>query len=188
MRVGLVWGTQAQRLRRRKSRQSGQYRGSGHSSCEVLSEAIDALDQSLQQTTTEHEGAAVADKGKRYARYGHETYGHGDVHEHMHREERGDADGEQRAEPVAGEARNANAVYKDQTKQAENREASQKTFFLGDYREDEIVVRDTGGQVAELRLRALRPPLAGESAGPNRDQGLIDVPRRTGAPRVDGLR
>lgn len=130
----------------------------------------------MQQAATKHKGATVADKGKRYARDGHEPDGHGDVHEHMHREQHRDADGEQGAEAVAGEARDADAVEQHQTEQAENREASQKSFFLGDDREDKIVVRDRAGQVAELGLRALGPALAGEAAGADGDERLALVP------------
>src|SRR5690606_24590546 len=131
-RLGLGRGAGRRRLRRRKFRPRGRDRGKASFSREVLSEAMDALDQSLQQAATEHEGATVADKGKWYARDGHEPDGHGDVHEHMHGEEDGDADGNEGAEAVAGQPRDAYAVEQYQTKQAENREASQKSFFLGD--------------------------------------------------------
>ena len=126
-------------------------------SCEILPEAPDALDQSLQQAATKHKGATVADKGKRYARNGHQPDGHGDVHEHMHREEHRDADGEQGAEPIPCGTGDANAVEQHQPKQAENRKTSQKSFFLRDDREDKIVVRDGAREIAKLRLRALRP-------------------------------
>ena len=52
---------------------------------------IDALNQSLQQAAAEHESAAVADEGKRYAGDRHQTDGHGDVDEYMHRGEHRDA-------------------------------------------------------------------------------------------------
>src|SRR4051812_5845150 len=69
-------------------------------SCEILPEAPDALDQSLQQAATKQKGTAVADEGKRYARNRHQPDRHGDVHKHMHGEEYGDADGEQRTQAV----------------------------------------------------------------------------------------
>ena len=119
----------------------------------------------MQQAATKHERATVADEGKRYARDGHEADGHGDVHKHVHGEQHSDADGEQSAEAVPCGTGDANAVEQNQTEQTENREASQKSFFLGDDREDKIVVRDRAGQVAELGLRALGPALAGETAG-----------------------
>src|SRR6266542_3289698 len=114
-------------MRRRKFRQSGRGREEGIS-CEILPEAIDALDQSLQQAATEHKGATVADKGKRYARDGHQPDGHGDVHKHMHREQHRDADGEQSAEAVSSETGDANAVEQHNSKETENRKTSQKSF------------------------------------------------------------
>ncbi len=61
---------------------------------EVPPKPIDALDQSLQQAAAEHEGAAVANEGKRYAFNRHQADGHGDVDEHMHGEEHRDAERE----------------------------------------------------------------------------------------------
>ena len=144
-------------------------------SCEILPEAPDALDQSLKQTATEHKGATVADEGKRYARNGHQPDGHGDVHEHMHREEHRHANGDQDAEPVPRGTSDAYAVEQHQPKQAQDREASQKTFFLGDNREDEIVVGDGAGQVTQLGLRALRPTLAAQAAAADRDERLREI-------------
>ena len=59
---------------------------------EVPPETIDALDQSLQQAAAEHEGAAVANKRKRYTFDRHQADGHGDVDEHMHGHEHRDAE------------------------------------------------------------------------------------------------
>ena len=77
---------------------------------ELLSEPIDALDQSLQHTTTEHKGATVADEGKRYAGNRHQPDGHGDVNEYVDREQHRHAEGEKSAEAVTGKARDAYAV------------------------------------------------------------------------------
>ena len=79
----------------------------------------------MQQAATEHKGATVANEGKWYARDGHEPDGHGNVHKHVDREKHGDTDGNETAEPIPGEARDTNAIEQNQTKQAENREASQ---------------------------------------------------------------
>ena len=88
----------------------------------------------------------------------------------MHREEHRDADGEQGAEPVPCGTGDANAVEQHYPKQAQDREASQKSFFLGDDREDKIVMCDRARQVAELRLRALRPALADQAAAADGDE------------------
>ena len=101
----------------------------------------------MQQAATEHKGATVADEGKRYARDGHETDGHGDVDEHMHGEQHRHADGDEGAEAISSETGDADAIEQNQTKQAENREASQESFFLGDDRENKIVMRDRARQV-----------------------------------------
>jgi hypothetical protein len=96
----------------------------------------------LQQAATEHKGATVADEGKRYARDGHEPDGHGDVHKHMHQKQHRHAEGDEGAETVSRETGDADAVEQYQTKQAENRDASQETEFFGNYRKDKVVVRD----------------------------------------------
>src|SRR5688572_7957972 len=144
-------------------------------SCEILPESPDALDQSLQQAATKHEGATVADEGKRYARDGHQPDGHGDVHKHVHREEHRDADGEQGAEPVPCGTSDAYAIKQYQSKQAQDREASQKSFFLVNDREDKIVVRNSARQITQLRLGALRPALADEAAAADRNERLLKV-------------
>src|SRR4051812_37726860 len=133
-------------------------------SCEILPEAPDALDQSLQQAATKHEGATVADEGKRYARYGHQPDGHGDVHKHMHREEHRHADGDQGAESVPCGTSDANAIEQHYPKQAQDREASQKSFFLGDNREDKIVMCDRARQITKLSLPSLGPAFAHQTA------------------------
>src|ERR1041384_5736809 len=86
-------GTKARQLGRRKFRQGGRYRGKAIS-CEILSKAIDALDQSLQQAATEHEGATVAKKGKCSPGEGHAPDGQGDVHKDMHEKRPRAAEGE----------------------------------------------------------------------------------------------
>ena len=73
----------------------------------------------MQQAATKHEGATVADEGKRYARDGHEPDGHGDVHKHVHQEQHRHAKGEEGAETVSRETGDANAVEQNQPKQAE---------------------------------------------------------------------
>src|SRR5258708_4957715 len=108
----------------------------------ILPEPIDALDQSLQQTATEHKGAAVANKGKRYAGDRHEPDGHGNIDENMDRKQHRHAKREECTKTVASEARDANSIHQNQTKQTENRNASQKSFFLRENGEDKIVMRD----------------------------------------------
>ena len=94
----------------------------------------------------------------------------------MHREERRHADGDQCPQPIPRGTGDANAVEQNHPKQAQDRDASQKSLFLRDDREDEIVVRDRARQVAELGLRALRPPLARKAAAADGDQRLALVP------------
>lgn len=143
---------------------------------EVPPKPIDALDQSLQQAAAEHEGAAVANEGKRYAFNRHQADGHGDVDEHVHGEEHRDAEREQGAEAVAGEPGDPQSVPQHHAKQSDDGDASQKSLLLGDDRENKVVVRDGARQVAELGLGALGPALAGEAAGADGDERLAAVP------------
>ena len=74
------------------------------------------------------------------------------------------------------EAGNADPVPQQHAKQTDDGDASQKSFFLRDDGEDEVVVGDRRGQVAQLGLRALGPALAGKPARANRDERLAAVP------------
>src|SRR4051812_43810327 len=85
------------------------------------------------------------------------------------------ADSQQFSQTIARLAGNANAGEQHHGVKRENYDAAHESFLLGNDGENEIVMRDPAGQIAEGVLSALAPALAHQTAGTNRDEGLLDV-------------
>ena len=116
--------------------------------------------------------SARRDERERDALGGDEAQDHADVEEGLKQNGSGDAEGENAGEGILGAKGHAEAANGEHDEQGHDDDGADEAEFLADVGEDEVGLRF--GEVKEL-LHALHIAAAGEAAGADGDQRLVDV-------------
>src|SRR5437763_2546891 len=106
----------------------------------------------------DHRRPAVTHERKREPFDGRQSGRHGDVVDHLEGEAGEHAEHEVRAEAILGQAGRLQRAQNHEQIQAERHQDAGETLFLGQHRENEIVVGDR--EKTQLTLRPLPEPLA----------------------------